>query len=263
VLVPVGLATGSGRFIVDTGASITVLTPATAEGLGIPLDSGRTITAGAVGGTVELRLATVPELMVGDRALQDVRVAILDLTDVQQKAGWTFDGVLGRELFERYDVELDLVGGTMRLAPAGAFARDVTGPDWVHVPFRYRAGMVHLKARLGAVAVDAAIDTGANSGTTNASTATAGGAVFGEGHGASLGADGRAVAQRDAVFPSLQLGDLVLRDVELGVCDDADGRDLLDGEGMRMHLGMDTFAGRRVRFSYRTGGLWMSRQVEP
>jgi hypothetical protein len=84
ILVTATVGCIEGDFIVDTGASITVIdqeTPFSHE----PLENAHGLHSGGIGGAIgEVRLVNLPALQVGGRAIADVQVALLDLRYVNE-----------------------------------------------------------------------------------------------------------------------------------------------------------------------------------
>lgn len=67
----------SMRFLVDTGASTTVISPAEARALNLPLRKGAGPALRTVGGTVTGRWAEVPRMTIGGHELSGVDVAVV------------------------------------------------------------------------------------------------------------------------------------------------------------------------------------------
>jgi hypothetical protein len=103
----------TGRFLVDTGSSVTVLSPALAADLGI------NSTTGAAAAPVELQTlggrtagppAIVGSLRVGDVELRDAPVVLHD-------PGPGLDGILGNTFLSRYQVTVDADRRQLHLRP--------------------------------------------------------------------------------------------------------------------------------------------------
>jgi predicted aspartyl protease len=114
LVVPVRV-NGSGplRFLLDTGASHSCVSPQLAERLGLAR-RGRATALGA-GGALELRLAAVESLRVGPAEVKALTVAIVDIAHVEQLVRG-LDGVLGNDFLRRFVVTLDYRKGTVKLA---------------------------------------------------------------------------------------------------------------------------------------------------
>jgi hypothetical protein len=111
LLVTVAVGSIEGDFIVDTGASVTVVdlcTPFTHE----PLEGACGISSGGVGGEIgEVKLVRLPALHVGGHALEDVRVALLDLQYVNalyhERLRRRIAGLLGSDFLLKYRAVID------------------------------------------------------------------------------------------------------------------------------------------------------------
>jgi predicted aspartyl protease len=112
--VPVSLNETEGRFLVDTGASLTVLAAnyAARSHVGIDVHAGQKIFSGAGGReTLPVNQAHVRRIEVGKLAFQDWEFAVLP-----EAAGETGrDGVLGMDFLHYFDLDFDLVGRTLTL----------------------------------------------------------------------------------------------------------------------------------------------------
>jgi aspartyl protease family protein len=90
-----------GRFLVDTGSSVTVVSPRLAAEAGIAgTGGGRPVELHTLGGRAVGASAVVASLRVGDLELRDAPVVLHD-------PGATFDGILGNTFLSRYRITLD------------------------------------------------------------------------------------------------------------------------------------------------------------
>jgi len=100
---------GPFNFVVDTGASHTVISSQTAEKLGLETGSsgccgpatGR--SAQGAGGPVVARATTVESVEVGDVEVKNVEVALIDLTSLDRN----WDGIIGYTFMKDYKVVID------------------------------------------------------------------------------------------------------------------------------------------------------------
>jgi len=100
---------GPFNFVVDTGASHTVLSSQTAEKLGLYENSpgccesatGR--PAQGAGGPVAARATTVESVKVGDVEVKNVDVALIDLVSLDRN----WDGIIGYTFMKDYKVVID------------------------------------------------------------------------------------------------------------------------------------------------------------
>jgi predicted aspartyl protease len=100
-------------FILDTGASATVLNRTVAERLGLELHAGEDAKTG--GGSAQTASATGITLWVGNVSLADITTVAIDLSGLQAGLGRPVDGILGYDIFRRYVVEIDYAANTVRL----------------------------------------------------------------------------------------------------------------------------------------------------
>ncbi len=99
------------RFLVDTGSSVTLLSPALAAAAGVrPATAPETIELQTLAGRAVAPIATVASLRIGGRELRDVPVVVHD-------PGAGVDGILGNTVLARYRLTLDAGRRLLRLAP--------------------------------------------------------------------------------------------------------------------------------------------------
>jgi clan AA aspartic protease (TIGR02281 family) len=104
LLVPVGFAKNpTVKFLLDTGASYTMLSPKLAQELGLEtLKAKRTIAIVTANGKVNVPLLQVPELRLGKALLKNVEVLIQPL---DSRLG--FEGLLGMNALNRAEWQLE------------------------------------------------------------------------------------------------------------------------------------------------------------
>jgi len=99
------------RFVVDTGATLCVLSPALAEAVGVePKPEAPVIQLQTVNGRASGRLVSIPSVRVGDAEARGVAAVILPL-------GPDLDGLLGNSFLARFGVTLDADRGLLLLHP--------------------------------------------------------------------------------------------------------------------------------------------------
>jgi clan AA aspartic protease (TIGR02281 family) len=110
VLVPVTLALGANSaqavLVLDTGAAVTVITPAIASRLGIQLDQAPSGTLQVVGGgSVVARAVRLDRVTAGPHTKSGMTVAVIEHKGPQVR----FDGLLGMDFLRnlRYHVDFD------------------------------------------------------------------------------------------------------------------------------------------------------------
>lgn len=91
----------NGRFLVDTGSSVTVVAPAFAETLGLRPDASHaTVELQTLAGLTVGPIATLSSLRLGAAELRDLPVVVHD-------PGPAVDGILGNTVLGRYRVTID------------------------------------------------------------------------------------------------------------------------------------------------------------
>ena len=102
----------SVRLLIDTGASLTIFTPAVLEQRGIRyLDTGRTGVFNTANGRVQAPIYKLDSLSVGDWYVKHLEIGVLDLgsrADV--------DGLLGMNFLRHFRFFIDQNEAVLRLA---------------------------------------------------------------------------------------------------------------------------------------------------
>ena len=120
-----------GRFLLDTGASVVLVTPRFADALGltrrtIDRERGGYALAGANASSAAIeRVVPVAELRCGPLAMRDFDAMEIDTTPLQQALGYPIDGVLPATAFRDVLLIIDYTArrvevGATRAAPAAA-----------------------------------------------------------------------------------------------------------------------------------------------
>lgn len=95
------------RFLVDTGASISVITPEMAERLGVrPVRGAPPMRLQTANGPISAPVVSVPSLRLGDIEGHDTPAVIHDF-------GFGLDGILGNTFLARYTITLDADRGVL------------------------------------------------------------------------------------------------------------------------------------------------------
>lgn len=112
---------GPYRFIIDTGSSVTLVTPALARrypGRAIAANAPRVRVTGADGRATELPSAWMRRLELGDAIFEEIPVLLYDCAALSAHLGMRIDGVLGFPLFRETLLTLDYPGSRVLLQPA-------------------------------------------------------------------------------------------------------------------------------------------------
>ena len=105
IVVPVKVnGVGRLRFLLDTGASHTCVTPRLVERLGL-VTHGKADALGAAG-AMSLALTRIESLAVGGAEVRKLTVAIVNVDHVT-KLTKRLDGVLGNDFMKRFVVTID------------------------------------------------------------------------------------------------------------------------------------------------------------
>jgi clan AA aspartic protease (TIGR02281 family) len=104
--------TWTGRFMIDTGASMCAISPELAESLGIrPGPNARVVELQTANGRTSGILVRIPSLRVGDAEATDV------LGVVVESANLGSSGILGMSFLSRYIVTIDSARQVLKLGP--------------------------------------------------------------------------------------------------------------------------------------------------
>lgn len=95
------------RFVIDTGASSSVLSDKTAREIGLHPDSQQQAGAGSGEGAVRFWHAKDVSFSIGNNQMVSGDVLVLSLENVERMTGREVDGVLGTDLFRHYAVKID------------------------------------------------------------------------------------------------------------------------------------------------------------
>jgi predicted aspartyl protease len=145
---------GPFRFLLDTGASHHVLKPEAARSLGLELEGGAGVDAGARG-VAPAALARVAEVRVGAFTLEGQVFLVAPFP-----ASYPFDGFLGAELFKRFTVAIDFRRSLVTLARPAAFRHAGGGAS---LPLKFDGGAIpRVRAEVDGEAGWFKFDTGYN-----------------------------------------------------------------------------------------------------
>ena len=115
------------NFIIDTGASVSVVSEKLAE-----LEELSTFRTphlmrvfGAAGVTENVKTMMLPRVMLGSMIREQINVAILDLESINETTGFTQSGILGSNFLRHFRVSFDFRRGVIRLEPLSKTAKSV------------------------------------------------------------------------------------------------------------------------------------------
>lgn len=141
----------SFHFVIDTGASITVLSPESARRLDMPW--GRPTHVEAIGGGARAyQSSEFPGLLAG-HALPS-KVLVMDLSAPSRSCGHVIDGLIGADFFQGKITQLDYQAGLLRFL-------DYPPARLSPSPSRFASGVICLRLALaGTKAGWVRLDTG-------------------------------------------------------------------------------------------------------
>ena len=107
------------NFIIDTGASITVVSErlAARQEVASYLQKPRLRVFGAAGIADDVKIVLLPRVTLGPLIRENIRAAVLDLEPLNETAGFTQDGILGANFLNHFRVDFDFQRGVIRLEP--------------------------------------------------------------------------------------------------------------------------------------------------
>lgn len=155
---------GPWRFLVDTGSSVTLVSPEFAAHAGrrgaTPEAAGVSVRS-AGGEVITLPAVTLRRLDLGDVRFESVPAVVYDFDALSDHFGERIDGVLGFPLFRETVLTLDYPQSTLHLTPAGSSGGLMPGARLRFDPAN-RVPLVPLE--VAGQAVNALVDTGSDGG---------------------------------------------------------------------------------------------------
>lgn|SRR5262245_35853844 len=97
---------GPFAFVLDTGASFSVITPRTAKAVGIT-PTGESPTAIGAGGRIEAGLCRLETFKLGAHLVRNLDVALMSLDEVEKPLGLRIGGLIGYNFLRQYVVTID------------------------------------------------------------------------------------------------------------------------------------------------------------
>lgn len=113
------------NFIIDTGASVSVVSEELAEqeDLATYLQPTRMRVFGAAGVAENVKTVLLPRVMLGTYGRENVSAAVLDLEPLNETTGFTQNGILGANFLRHFRTSFDFQRGLIRLEPLGKTAK--------------------------------------------------------------------------------------------------------------------------------------------
>jgi hypothetical protein len=151
---------GSYHFIVDTGSSVTLVTPDLAKRFGgkPPANQSPMRVRGANGEVKLLNPVVLKRLQLGAARFEGIRALTHDLNDLSSHLGIRIDGVLGFPLFRETLLTLDFLHSQIVITPHGV----PTAQPGVTIPFNNEQNTPLIPIQLGAESLIALVDSGSD-----------------------------------------------------------------------------------------------------
>jgi predicted aspartyl protease len=261
IYVPVTVNDTPGVFLLDSGASMSLVNTgfAARAGVGWDLHQPRLQLEG-VGGKLTgiVRAGHLRMLEFGGMKIPDREMPISDIV-APQPSGQAVDGLLGADMLNLLDLELDFQSNTARFWRL--FGCTTITPlhwtgDYAAIPLKRQASKhVEIPIWLDGAVIQAALDTGAGGLVIDRDTALQAGAtpdqLAHDPTSRGIGIAGPTGGRRH-IFKMLLIGKDVYRDVTAFVTD-------TPAQSVSMHalIGMNSLKNHRVWFSYGTGTLFL------
>lgn len=154
ILAPV-MINGQGpfRFVVDTGATHSVMAAHLVRHLGLVTTEGSGVLLNGVTGSTVVATVQVDQFQAGDLIMRDRAMAVINARLSDE------DGVLGAEGLQQKKIVVDFGRNQIRILES----RETSTPsEYVRVPMQLDfKGLILVNARIGRLRVKAIIDTGA------------------------------------------------------------------------------------------------------
>lgn len=134
------------NFVLDTGASRTVLFQSNTEDFAaLPVKANTNVIFPALNESVEgSELAPFPIFIGGIRFTPSRPILIKQRPPIGDRLNFNFDGILGRDFFQSYAVEINPYSQVLKLYPAGT---DLRRRFQSHIPLYMDKNMPHVRFR--------------------------------------------------------------------------------------------------------------------
>lgn len=252
--------------LIDTGTSMSTLTPHAAEMLRLPYDQKRIGIVNGIGGRLEPQHLMIASLIqLGTQNWADVRLVAANVFGPDDLDPDAPSGSIGADLLSRYNVMLDFPNQTMTLyslcdgpfAPATGVVQTL---ELEQPSTNSLRALLMIPVRLNGHPVHALIDTGSSrtSATRDAAISSGvDGATLEQERAATIGgAKGVRVNGHVHVFETIQIGSATYPRGPVLVQD-------ASTPGVDMLLGMDFLKSRKVWISYATRTVSLEGRTAP
>ncbi len=156
---------GPYNFLIDTGGSVTLVSPTLAQRYGVPVRDPRTgkttsvTVRSAAGETASLDATTLRRLEIGEVVFETVPALVYDCNELSVHLGLRIDGILGFPLFREVLLTLDYPKSRVVLSKPGSASALVPGST---IPISTEMKSPIISLRTGDQSFIALLDTGSD-----------------------------------------------------------------------------------------------------
>ena len=247
LFLPVMINGVEAEALLDSAAEMTFVDPRLAAQVELKPEGGA--TAKGSGGHTQVQFATGVNIEAAGVKLTNMKVALLDMTDLSKLVETELRIILGREFFDAARVEIDITGGTIRTVDR------TVEPAGTKLPLTSARGIESVPCTVEGIATHADIDLGNGSDVLI-------GAVFAEKHGLLKperiverkqgGGIGGSLTRDIIVLSSLELAGVKFENVRAAVDrGDSAGELNVDTKILRRFVLVIDYSGRAVWFRAR------------
>lgn len=250
---------GSGPFLlmVDTATSHTVLTPRTAQRLGLKPAPGSPTRVFTAAGSVVSSFYRLNEVAVAGAILEQLDAVLIDIP-----GSMGIDGILGTDFLANFTLDLDFRSKRMTLYPHGSVPR-VTSARRIRGRLD-RHGLVVLPGQVERVRVNIVIDTGARVTIANPALSMASGragrytATLMDNKIGDI-ANLKTLAQAE-IYDSISLGPVTWRQRPVLISSMRVFEEIGLSQVPTMFIGVDLMGSRRIIFDHAAGSVFIEPQ---
>ena len=152
--------TGPYKFLIDTGAGATVISPRITALFPASIGGTTNTSSGAIAGTVARRLFRVDSITLGSVSFENFQAVEIDVAPLLPNSGFVVEGVLGLPLFRAIALTMDFPGSLVRLRQGPLPATDNCNVFDLTVD---SAQLVNFPLTVEGQRVQALLDSGNNS----------------------------------------------------------------------------------------------------
>jgi predicted aspartyl protease len=113
---------GPFRFVLDTGASLTMAAPALVRRAGIRMDKLQNAHALGIEGPLPVKLGHISSLRIGGVSLSDLSVGVSSLRPLNQGTRLNIQGILGFNFLRHFRITIDYVDKVLCFRSGGGAA---------------------------------------------------------------------------------------------------------------------------------------------